>query len=88
MLIEMTLVEILAWNKGHFTFEEYDVDNQGGWHYYLAMNQDISLNAKAVLLESLRIFDEKQRDGTMNDVLSITGLDSTHSLLFETGKFR
>src|ERR1039457_411014 len=88
MLIEMTLVEIISWNKGHFIFEEYDVNNPGGWHYYLAMFQDISLNAKAVLLESLRIFDEKQRDGTMNDVLSIVGLDRTHSLLIEANKFR
>jgi len=88
MLIEMTLVEVLSWGSGYFKFEESVVDNPGGWHYYLTMHQEVSLNAAAALLESLRIFDEKRRDGTMDDVLGIVGLDSSHSLVIDTKSFR
>jgi hypothetical protein len=83
LLIVMTLVEILSWNNGCFIFEEFDVKNPVGWHDYLSLYQEISVNAKEVLLESLLIIDEKRRDGTMNDVLSIVGLSSTHPLLIE-----
>jgi len=88
MLIEMTLVEILSWDAGEFFFEECTTDKLDGWQMYLDIHQEVSLNAQAVLLESLRIFDEKRRDGTMGNILSIVGLDSNHSLLLDTSRFK
>lgn len=88
MLIEMTLVEVLSWSSGHYEFEESAALNLGRWFYSLTDYQEVSLNARAVLLESLRIFDEKRRDGTMDDILGIAGMDNSQLLLVEARKFQ
>jgi Domain of unknown function (DUF4388) len=88
MLIEMTMVEVLSWDAGHYEFDESPVSNLGTWYYNLTNYQEVSLNARAVLLDSLRIFDEKRRDGTMDDILSIVGMNDSQSLLMEARKFR
>ncbi|GFE61977.1 DUF4388 domain-containing protein [Geobacter sp. AOG2] len=88
MLIEMTLVEILSWDFGHYEFEECNVLNLGSWFYNLTDHQEVSLNARAALLESLRIFDEKRRDGTMDNILGIAGLDGSLPLLVEPRRFQ
>ena len=38
--------------------------------------QSILCNAQGILMESLRIFDEKVRDGTMDEILSIAGVNN------------
>lgn len=88
MLVEMTLVEVLSWDSGHYEFEESPVSNLGSWYYNLTNYQEVSLNARAVLLDSLRIFDEKRRDGTMDDILSIVGMDNSQQMLIEARKFQ
>jgi len=75
MLVEMTLVEVLSWDSGHYEYEENPISNMGSWYYDLANFQEISLNARAVLMDSLRIFDEMRRDGTIGNILSIVGMD-------------
>jgi hypothetical protein len=76
-LIEMTIVEVLTWKKGHFSL---DIGNSGsvdGYHFSRTkFPQRILLNAQGILMESLRIFDEKVRDGTMDEILSIAGVNN------------
>lgn len=68
-LIEMTIVEVLTWSNGTFSLDvskEYVSDE---YRYFPEkMNQDILLNAQGVLMDSLRIYDEKMRDGTLSKI--------------------
>ncbi|MEI7817635.1 MAG: DUF4388 domain-containing protein, partial [Desulfuromonadales bacterium] len=71
-LIEMTIVEVLAWNSGTFSLDvtkEYVSDE---YRYFPEkMHQEILLNAQAILMDSLRIYDEKMRDGTLSKIFFI-----------------
>ncbi|MDD2899651.1 MAG: DUF4388 domain-containing protein [Desulfuromonadaceae bacterium] len=68
-LIEMTIVEVLTWASGTFSLDvskEYVSDE---YRYFPEkLNQDILLNAQGVLMDSLRIYDEKMRDGTLSRI--------------------
>jgi hypothetical protein len=76
-LIEMTVVEVLTWKDGHFSLDVARSDHAGGYHFSRTkFPQRILLNAQGVLLESLRIFDEKVRDGSMDEILSIAGVSN------------
>lgn len=88
MLVEMTLVEVLSWDSGHYEFTEGPISNPGSWYYNLTNHQEVSLNARAALLESLRIFDEKRRDGTIGDMLSIVGMGNSPPMIVEADKFK
>ena len=74
-LIEMTIVEVLTWKTGEFSLEIARSNSAGGYHFSRTkFPQRILLNAQGILMESLRIFDEKVRDGTMDEILSIAGV--------------
>lgn len=76
-LIEMTVVEVLTWKEGHFSLDVARSDNAGGYHFSRTQfPQRILLNAQGILMESLRIFDEKVRDGSMDEILSIAGISN------------
>jgi hypothetical protein len=76
-LIEMTIVEVLTWKEGNFSLELARSDNPNGYHFYgINFPQRILLNAQGILMESLRIMDEKMRDGTMDEILSIAGVSN------------
>jgi hypothetical protein len=62
-LVEMTIVELMSWTKGAFTFdtETIAVSSEGGASSG-DMEQDVSLDAQMVLMDALRIFDERERD--------------------------
>jgi hypothetical protein len=76
-LIEMTVVEVLTWKDGHFTMDVARSEHGGGYHFSRTnFPQRILLNAQGILMESLRIFDEKVRDGTMDEILSIAGVSN------------
>lgn len=68
-LIEMTIVEVLTWASGTFSLDvskEYVCDE---YRYFPEkMNQEILLNAQGILMDSLRIYDEKMRDGTLSRI--------------------
>lgn len=68
-LIEMTIVEVLTWEKGTFSLDvskEYVSDE---YRYFPdKLHQEILLNAQGVLMDSLRIYDEKMRDGTLSNI--------------------
>jgi len=76
-LIEMTVVEVLTWKEGHFTLDIASNGHAGGYHFSRTkFPQRILLNAQGILMESLRIFDEKVRDGSMDEILSIAGVNN------------
>ena len=76
-LIEMTVVEVLTWKEGHFSLESARLDQANGYHFSRTkFPQRILLNAQGILMESLRIFDEKVRDGSMDEILSIAGVSN------------
>lgn len=68
-LIEMTIVEVLTWGSGTFSLDvskEYVSDE---YRYFPEkLHQEILLNAQGILMDSLRIYDEKMRDGTLSKV--------------------
>jgi hypothetical protein len=76
-LIEMTVVEVLTWKEGHFTLDIASNSHAGGYHFSRTkFPQRILLNAQGILMESLRIFDEKVRDGSLDEILSIAGINN------------
>lgn len=76
-LIEMTIVEVLTWKEGHFSLDISTSDSPDGYHFSRTkFPQRVILNSQGILMESLRIFDEKVRDGTMDEILSIAGVSN------------
>jgi hypothetical protein len=62
-LIEITIVELLGWTKGTFTLDTDDVAVTPECRYPLGtMEQATILDAQMVLMDALRIFDERERD--------------------------
>lgn len=62
-LVEMTIVELMSWTKGTFTFDTDAIAisaEVGGTS--ADMEQDAVLDAQMVLMDALRIFDERERD--------------------------
>jgi len=67
-LIEITLVEILTWKTGKFTLEALSETIACDFRYYPEkMNHEVNLNTQSILMDALRIFDEKMRDGLIQD---------------------
>jgi hypothetical protein len=73
-LIEMTIVEILTWTAGTF---ELDIDKiliSDEYRYFPEkLKEDIYLNTQSVLMDALRIYDEKMRDGELTDGVFTAG---------------
>jgi len=68
ILIEMTIVEVLTWTAGTF---ELDVDKTviSDEYRYIPekLKLELNLNTQNVLMDALRIYDEKKRDGSLMD---------------------
>lgn len=65
-LIELTLVEILTWKKGTFTLDVLPSSVSDEYRYYPErISREINVNTQVVLMEALRVFDEKMRDGEL-----------------------
>jgi hypothetical protein len=65
-LIEMTIVEILRWKRGTFVLEAKPSAVADQYRYYPdRINREISVDTQGALMEALRIFDEKMRDGLL-----------------------
>jgi DNA-binding NarL/FixJ family response regulator len=62
-LVEMTIVELMSWTKGTFTFDTdtLAVASEGG-AFSGDMEQDVVVDAQMVLMDAVRIFDERERD--------------------------
>jgi DNA-binding NarL/FixJ family response regulator len=67
-LIEMTVVEILTWKKGAFTFDLLPETTADAYRYYPGrLSNEINVDTQGVLMDALRIYDEKIRDGMLTD---------------------
>ncbi|MBT0663818.1 DUF4388 domain-containing protein [Geobacter pelophilus] len=65
-LIEMTIVEVLTWTSGTFELDIDKITVSDEYRYFPEkLQQDICLNTQSVLMDALRIYDEKMRDGTL-----------------------
>lgn len=65
-LIELAIVEILTWKKGSFALHVDETLTCDEFRYFPEkLNQEITLPTEHVLMDALRIFDEKMRDGLL-----------------------
>lgn len=73
-LVEMTIVEVLTWAGGTFSLDVDKMAVSDDYRYFPEkLHQDFFLNTQSVLMEALRIYDEKMRDGTLTDETFSTG---------------
>jgi hypothetical protein len=62
-LIELTLVELIGWTTGTFTLDTEAIAVSPECSYPISkMEQEIGLDAQMVLMDVLRILDERERD--------------------------
>lgn len=62
-LIEMTLVEVIGWTEGSFTLDTEAIAVSPESSYPISkMEQEVGLDAQMVLMDTLRILDERERD--------------------------
>ena len=62
-LIEITIGEIISWTSGTFTLDMDEISVSPECVYPVSMmEQEVSLDAQMILMEALRIFDERERD--------------------------
>ena len=66
-LIEMAVLEILTWKKGSFTLEVLPTSANDFRFYPGKLISEISVDTQSVLIDALRIFDEKRRDGELTE---------------------
>jgi len=67
-LIEMTVVEILTWKKGTFTLDVMPQSVNDEYRYFPEkMSREINVDTQGILMNALRIFDEKKRDGQLEE---------------------
>jgi DNA-binding NarL/FixJ family response regulator len=65
-LIEMTIVEILTWKKGSFVLDMKQTSASDEYKFYPErMGREISIDTQGILMDALRIYDEKMRDGEL-----------------------
>ena len=65
-LIELTLVEVLTWRTGTFTLEAKDEVAADEFKYYPEeLEREINVDVQSILMDALRVFDEKLRDGEL-----------------------
>jgi len=71
-LIEITIVELMGWTDGIFTFDSETIAVSPECCYNPAeMEQEMSLDAQVVLMDAVRVFDERERDiHSGKDILS------------------
>jgi Domain of unknown function (DUF4388) len=66
-LIEMTIVEVLTWRSGSFSLGSSSGQVTDEYRYFPErFKQVVLVNTEGVLMDSLRIYDEKMRDSSLN----------------------
>jgi hypothetical protein len=62
-LIEITIVELIGWTKGTFTLDTEDIAVTPECSYPISkMEQATGLDAQMVLMDALRVFDEREHN--------------------------
>lgn len=67
-LIELTIVEMISWTKGFFSLEIDKIHIFDEYRYLPTQLQELNLDTQMVLLDALRIFDEKVHAGEIQIV--------------------
>lgn len=62
-LIEMTVVEMICWTHGIFTLDIDEINVSDDYRYLPKQLQTVTLDTQMVLMDALRIFDEKVHSG-------------------------
>jgi len=76
-VIELTIVEVLTWPKGHFELDVEQILVSDEYRYFPDHNEPLpQVSTQNVLMEALRIFDEKTRDGTLKSEIIDAGDDA------------
>jgi hypothetical protein len=80
-LIEMSIVEILTWTKGSFRLDVNTTAVSDEYRYFPeTLKQEINLNTQNVLMDALRIYDEKMRNGTLEGGIFSTPEQSSENV--------
>lgn len=68
-LLELTIVEVLTWTSGRFGLDVESVTPADDYRYFPErLDQGLRFHTESVLLDALRIYDEKKRDGKLAEV--------------------
>jgi hypothetical protein len=79
-LLELTIVEVLTWKRGSFTLDVGKVDAADEYRYFPErLHQKTRFHTENILMEALRIYDEKKRDGTLPETAPGAGGDGVLS---------
>ena len=62
-LIEMTVVEMICWTRGIFTLDIDNIHISDNYQYLPKQLDTVTLDTQMVLMDALRIFDEKVHSG-------------------------
>ena len=82
-LMEMTVVEALTWTSGTFSMDLDYTDISDEYRYFsVTLHQEMLLNSQQVLMEALRIYDERMRDGTLENIFSSEDAGSEKGVSF------
>lgn len=66
LLIEQSIVEVLTWSSGNFSFVADQIEISDDFCYLPEqLGIDFVLSSERILLDALRVFDEKMRDGLL-----------------------
>ncbi|HEY5998550.1 MAG TPA: DUF4388 domain-containing protein, partial [bacterium] len=72
-LLELTIVEVLTWTTGHFDLDVGAVTAADDYRYFPeTLHQGIQFHTENVLMDALRLYDEKKRDGRFADEAELT----------------
>ena len=75
-LIVMTIIDILTWDGGTFIVDVDDVALSEDYQYLPErFHKDFCVNTQNVLMDALRIYDEKMRDGVLTSGSIFPGSD-------------
>lgn len=67
-LIELAIVEIMTWKRGNFSLDADNVKVSDEYRYFPEkLKDEMTLSTEHVLMDALRIYDEKKRDGLIRD---------------------
>ncbi len=67
-LIELTIVELLTWKRGSFSLEPDLITVCDEFRYFPEnLQEELQLPTEHILMDALRIYDEKKRDGLIQD---------------------
>lgn len=82
-LIEMTIVEALTWTSGTFSMDLDKIDISDEYRYFPeTLHQEMLLNSQQILMDALRIYDEKMRDGTLENIFFPEGTADEQGVSF------